>query len=116
MKNIVKFVFCSCVTILFVLSIKANKIQALASVDFGMKVDVVESVDNNDDPTLQVGDIKVTVTIEHNSGFDAGGTRSLYSTSAFQTVHKANNTLLYEVGDVAAATAYEITENATVTV
>lgn len=94
MKQVIKCLgfafFCS----ILALILKTPSIHAFASVDFGTRVEVIDSIPPGSDPALEIGDIKVTVTVENNSGFMAGGMSSSFSTQVFTLVYKNNGKIL----------------------
>lgn len=110
MKRVIKYLGVALICGVLALILKTPSIRAYATVDFGTRVEVLDSDATAGNSLLQAGDIKVTVTVENNTGFSAGGFASCYSTSAFSLVYDGN-TPLYDTGPVADALGGYLTYN-----
>lgn len=111
MKQVIKclgFAFFCCILALI---LKTPSIRAFASVDFGTRVEVIGSIPPGSDPALEIGDIKVTVTVENNSGFMAGAMSSSFSTQDFTLVYKNNGNILGGNCEIGSAHGGYVTDN-----
>lgn len=100
MKQVIKclgFAFFCCILALI---LKTPSIRAFASVEFGSRIEVVDSIPPGSDPTLQIGDIKITVTILNNTGIACGGVSFNHSSNDLSLLYeydKPNKILAYPV-------------------